>query len=180
MNASKELIVYALLIIVAGCLSLLLVSDILQARTEREDYRKSEEMGVKTGEGEGGEPTPLETAIAVFKERVDLFSELVTPRPTPTKPIEPTPTETPVPLLPPKWEIKTITGKIVMIKTGDGKTASFKEGDTIPKFPPEAAAFIVYKVDKAKARFFLIHKIDKVMGWIYKDGGAEYATELPQ
>lgn len=179
MTKRQELLVYSALILVAGSLSLLLVTSILQAKSERADYAKKEDFEVDSGAGSAGQLAPLDEAISVFKEQGSLFSPLVTPKPTDVPPTPVPPTPTPIPLLPPKWMVKNIIGKAVQLETGDKKTMTYKEGDTIPKFPPEAAAFQIYRVDKTKNRFFLVHKVDKVMGWIYKDGGQEYSTELP-
>jgi hypothetical protein len=180
MNTRTELLVYTVLILLAGGLSLLLVTDILQARTEREELGKPEETLIEKSGENSYEPTPLETAVAAFKERDDLFALLVTPKPTPTQPIVPTPTETPVPLINDGWKIKVIpSNKVVQLTTGDGKTYAYKQGDTIPKYPPEAAAYVVYRIDKANRRIFLWRKSDNVMGWFNMEGGVEYTRELP-
>ncbi|GMV65914.1 MAG: hypothetical protein AMXMBFR75_17110 [Candidatus Hinthialibacteria bacterium] len=179
MNQKTEFLVYFILILLAGGLSLLLVTDILQAKAERADLMKTDEILIETAEEEAYEPTPLATAIAIFKDRPDLFSQLVTPKPTATQPILPTPTETPVPLVNEKWKIKNIIGRNVQLTTGDGKTTTYKEGDTVPK-DPSAAAYVIVKIDKDGGRIFLWRKTDNVMGWFNKEGGVEYTKEVPK
>lgn len=179
MNPKSEFLVYFVLILLAGGLSLLLVTDILQAKAERAELMKTDEILVETAEEEAYEPTPLATAIAIFKDRPDLFAQLVTPKPTATQPILPTPTETPVPLVNEKWLIKNIVGNAVQLTTGDGKTATYREGDSVPK-DPAAAAYIIVKIEKDNGRIFLWRKTDNVMGWFNKGGGVEYTKEPPK
>lgn len=178
MRKYSEFLVYMILIILAGALSLLLVTDILQAKAERADLMKPEEGGQEVQESELFHPVPAETAIGIFKERPDLFTALVTPKPTPTQPILPTPTETPIPLVNENWAIKNIVGKMVQLTTGDKKTLPYKEGDTIPK--GAGAAYVIYRIDKENQRIFLWRKTDNIMGWFNKGGGVEYTKELPK
>lgn len=183
MKRRKEYLVYFTLIVLAGGLSLLLVTDILEAKSEREEMRKTVNVEVKGPEDGNTVVLPVEEAVKVFKERTDLFSDLVTPIPTATKPPEATPTPTPVPLVGADWVIKNIMGSVVQITTGDKKTTSYKEGNTIPKSPPappEGVVWVIKKVDKANNRVFLWRKDMNVMGWWYKEGGVEYATEFPK
>ncbi len=180
MKKYSEVLVYLFLIILAGCLSLLLVTDILQAKTEREKLKEPDIIDPDNAIDEMEGPVPIETAIGVFKDRPDLFSLLVTPMPTPTQPILPTPTETPVPLVNENWAIKNMTDKVVQLVTGDKKTGVYKEGDTIPKNPAAAPAYVLVRIDKANQRIFLHRRTDNVMGWFSKAGGVEYTKELPK
>ncbi|MBW7940165.1 MAG: hypothetical protein H3C63_15585, partial [Candidatus Omnitrophica bacterium] len=59
MNQKTEFLVYFILILLAGGLSLLLVTDILQAKAERADLMKTDEILIETAEEEAYEPTPL-------------------------------------------------------------------------------------------------------------------------
>ncbi len=181
MKKYSEVLVYLLLIALAGGLSLLLVTDILQAKAERAELLKIDEGETSRIDEQEDGPVPMETAVSVFKERPDLFSLLVTPKPTPTQPILPTPTETPVPLVNENWAIKNIpSNKVVQLTTGDKRTNTYKEGDTIPKAPAPGAAYKIVKIDKANQRIFLWRMTDNVMGWFNRAGGVEYTQELPQ
>jgi len=179
MKARTELLVYTILIILAGGLSLLLVTDILQAKAERVKFSESEVEVLKGGEVVSTEPTPLQTAVAVFNDRSELFSDLVTPKPTPTQPILPTPTQTPIPLINEHWKIGVITAKVVQLTTVEG-TWTYREGDTVPKGKRTGADIVVYKIDKPNERVFLWRKTDNVMGWFLKKGGVEYCKDLPK
>lgn len=175
-SAGKEWFIYLILIVVAGGLSLLLVTDILAARSEREELAKPEKVLVEGPDENLGEPTPIETAIAVFKARSDLFGELVTPRPTATKPPEPTATPTQVPLAE-GWEVLNIVGgKAVQLLRGDKKKFTYREGAVIPP-PPDIPVIVIHRIEKD--RVFLINKINGAMGWLLKGGGVEYTQTLP-
>jgi hypothetical protein len=180
MKKYSEFLVYMVLIILAGALSLLLVTDILQAKAERAELSKPDEGAQSAPQDDLSGPVPMETAIGVFKDQANLFSLLVTPKPTPTQPILPTPTETPIPLINENWAIKNIFANVVQLTTGDKKTASYKEGDPIPKNLAAGPVMVLYKIDKANQRVFLWRKTDNVMGWFSKAGGVEYVKELPQ
>ncbi|MCA9428373.1 MAG: hypothetical protein KC931_07970 [Candidatus Omnitrophica bacterium] len=184
MNTRVELLVYTLLILMAAVASYFLVTDVLAARVERaEDESNGVEIFVEATPA-SLDPTPLETAIAVFRER-DLFADLVTPLPTPTKEILPTPTPTIEPM-PQNWSVANILGgegkRIAQIVTGDGKKRVYREGDFVPymsrSWTDAAVSFGILKIEED--RVLLIRKNDLQLGWLYMGGGAQLETQLPE
>jgi len=182
MNKRNEYLVYCALILMAFGASMLLVSDILEAKGERENLRLTEELGIDTSQDADDEAAPAETAISIFKDRKLLFANLVTRVPTPTRPILP-PTATPIPPLCENWTILKIMGKTVQILKGDKKKYVHKQGETIPKTrptdPPNKATHRLIYVDKKGDRVFLERISDGRMGWLYADGGTEFVDEMP-
>jgi len=63
----------------------------------------------------------------IFMSR-DLQYPIITPLPTPTRVVRPTPTHTPVPFMQ-KWTLKAILGDFAMITDETGKPKTVKEGD---------------------------------------------------
>ncbi len=180
MKKYSELLVYLILIILAGCLSLLLVTDIMQAKAERTELTKPDEEDLKAPDGAMDGPVPIQTAIGVFQDRSDLFSLLVTPKPTPTQPILPTPTPTEMPFAE-KWVVRNIpNNKMCQITLGDGKTATYMIGNPVPKAPGTTADYVLEKIEKENSRILLHRKSDNVRKWMSKDGGLEPYTEPPK
>lgn len=174
MNTRAELLVYTLLIALAAFLSFFLVRNVLTARAERAGYNQGGIYTVPTETVELPEPTPLLTAINVFRQR-QLFENLNELLPTATKVVSPTPTPTVEPLCN-GWSIPNIIGKVAQIREPNGKSHFVKAGDTIPKNDP-AASHKVLAIEKG--RVFIVRS-DGVMGWFMKQGGVEYTTEPPK
>ncbi len=184
MNTRVELLVYTVLIVLAAAASYFLVTDVLAARVDRSEDRARDVTILAEATPPSYEPTALSDAIAVFNER-DLFAELVTPLPTPTKEILPTPTPTIEPM-PANWTVANIMGsegkRIAQIVTGDGKKRVYKEGQFIPygakTWSDAAVSFGVLRIEAD--RVLLIRKTDLQIGWLFKGGGAQLETQLPE
>lgn len=170
MNTRTELFVYTTLIAVAALLSFLLVRNVLTARAERAELSQGTLIEVDSASNQLPQPTPLDQAIAVFKDS-KLFSDLNELLPTPTKVIEPTPTPTVAPLCE-GWQIAFLSaGKLAQIRDAGGKIAPYREGDTIPKDSSLKPDYKLLKIEKDRVAILRIS--DREWCWLMKGGGAE-------
>jgi hypothetical protein len=170
MNTRSEYAIYTLLIVSAAALSFLFVRNFVSAREERAVYAQEDVKAIIETDNPLPDPTPLETAIAVYTER-DLFAGINELLPTPTKEILPTPTPTTMPLCQ-DWVVTAVLGKVAQIKLPDGKTRPYRAGDVIGE------GHTIHKIEKD--RVFVIREFDGAMGWLLKGGGAEFADQLPE
>jgi hypothetical protein len=170
MNTRSELFIYTILIAAAALLSFLLVRNAITARAERAELSQGTLIEVDTEKNKLPEPTPLEEAIAVFKES-KLFADLNELLPTPTKVILPTPTPTVAPLCE-GWEIAFLSaGKLAQIRDAGGKMAPYKVGETVPKDASLKPDYKLLKIEKD--RVAILRLSDREWCWLYKGGGAE-------
>lgn len=124
MNKKQENLTYLLLFFISfGLLAYLVVDAATAYRGEDVAMEPPPRPSNEAGEDEN----PEDAGNSLFENR-DLLFPIVTPEPTPTQVILPTPTDTPVPFMN-KWELLAIIGNRIMFKDESGKVQHAKQGD---------------------------------------------------